>query len=234
MFQAVLFDFDGVIADTEWLHSETFRQVLAEAGVFITDEDHDERFLGINDRSAFVKAFAEVGRELTPAEVESLAARKSAYYSRKLDEIRPYAGVPELVRALADRVPLAIASGGRVAEINAILEAQGLRKCFVAVYSADEVPRSKPAPDLFLAAFEAIREVRRRTGASLRANQCVAIEDSIHGVRAARAAGLHCIAVAHTYPRDRLGEANRIVQHISELTVDDLVGPEGGRETQCN
>ncbi len=223
MFQAVLFDFDGVIADTEWLHSETFRKVLAEEGIHINDEDHDARFLGINDRTAFVKAFAEVNRTITPGDVESLAARKSAHYTRKLGEVRPFAGVVELVGTLAARAPLAIASGGRGTEIDAILRAHGLRQHFLAVYSADEIPRSKPAPDLFLAAFEAIRVARPRHHGVLRASDCVVIEDSIHGIHAAKAAGMHCVAVAHTYPRERLGAADRIVEKIADLSADDLI-----------
>jgi len=220
LFQAVIFDFDGVIADTEWLHSDTFRQVLAEEEIFITDEDHDARFLGINDRAAFAKAFAEVSRSITPGAVELLVARKSIYYAEKIDAIPPYPGVKSLVEALsAHGLPLAIASGGRRSEIDAILKLHGLGGHFRAVCSSDEVPRSKPAPDLFLAALEALS----KTHGSLDAGRCVAIEDSVNGVRAAKAAGLYCVAVEHSFPREKLFEADRVVERIADLELADFL-----------
>jgi beta-phosphoglucomutase-like phosphatase (HAD superfamily) len=84
---AVIFDFDGVIADTEWLHSTSFRQVLVEEGIHLTDDDHNERFLGVNDRAGFAMALGEVGRTASPAEIMSLVERKSRCYSQRLAEI---------------------------------------------------------------------------------------------------------------------------------------------------
>ena len=112
-FRAVIFDFDGIIANTEPLHSEIFRRVLAEEGIAISDQDHDDRFLGINDWEGFLKAFEEVGRTLDDAGRRKLVERKSAYYRERVGGILPFSGVPELLADLAKRCPLAIASGGR-------------------------------------------------------------------------------------------------------------------------
>src|SRR6185503_19866504 len=95
--RAVIFDFDGVIADTEGLHVLTFARVLEAEGIVISDADHDERFLGVNDREGFRRAFAEKGREISAPEVELLVARKSAYYRGRLPEVRLFPGASELV-----------------------------------------------------------------------------------------------------------------------------------------
>jgi beta-phosphoglucomutase-like phosphatase (HAD superfamily) len=110
-----------------------------------------------------------------------------------------------------------------------VLERHGLIGCFFAVVSADDVRDSKPSPEPFLAALEAIRSAssERRGGAAASGwtpAQCVAIEDSIHGVRAALAAGMRCVAVAHTYPAAKLTEAHRVVDRIGQLAVGDILG----------
>ena len=155
--RAVIFDFDGVIADTEWLHCETFCGVLAEEGIHLSISDHEERFLGINDWAGFAKAFAEAGRTLSGDTLSSLVERKSASYSKRLGEVFPFTGVRDLVRGLARRCLLAIASGGRGVEIEAILQNHDLRHHFLALVSADEggtlqalpgnLPRSARAPE---------------------------------------------------------------------------------------
>jgi beta-phosphoglucomutase-like phosphatase (HAD superfamily) len=217
MPRAVIFDFDGVIADTERLHSETFRRVLSEEKIFLTDRDHDERFLGINDRDGFTKAFAEVGRPVSAGEVKALIERKSVYYSAGIARVEIFPGVKDLVSLLAPKCLLAIASGGRRAEIEEVLRAHELREDFLAILSADEVKRSKPAPDPFLEALLALRRAAPARSRALRPADCLVIEDSIPGIRAARAAGMRCIAVAHTFPKERLVEADQVVERLSDL-----------------
>jgi beta-phosphoglucomutase len=226
MPRAIIFDFDGVIADTEWLHFETFREVLAEEGIPIDERDHMERFLGINDRAGFEKALREAGRAAPPLRVAELVERKSARYSRRLEEVRPYPGVPEILEGLAPRVALAIASGGRAVEIEQVLARHRLRGCFRALATADHVQSSKPAPDVFLAALAALRGSSPDL-AALDPAGCLAIEDSLPGIQAARAAGMPCLAVAHTYPVERLGEADRVVARIGDLTASELLAGAG-------
>ncbi len=221
--RAVIFDFDGVIADTEWLHSDTFRKVLEEEGIRITPEDHDRRFLGINDRAGFALAFEDAGRALESGEVVRLVERKSVYYGARIEEIRPFPGAAELVRALAARGPLAIASGGRRHEIEAILIANGLRRDFRAILSADDVARSKPDPEGMLLAFEALRAEESGRWSDLEPAECLVIEDSLPGIDAAHAAGMRCVAVAHTYPRERLGGADRVVERIADLRAEEVI-----------
>ena len=216
--RAVVFDFDGVIADTEWLHCDTFCAVLAEEGIVLSDEDHTERFLGINDFAGFRKAFDEVGRSLPESDLRSLVERKSSIYSARLDEIRPFPRLGELVEALAGRCLLGIASGGRATEIRAVLRRNGLDRHFPVVVSADDVPLSKPDPAPYLRAVEVLRA--RTPSGRLSPTDCVAIEDSILGVRSAKSAGLRCLAVTHTYPRERLREADLVIDSIASASPD--------------
>jgi beta-phosphoglucomutase-like phosphatase (HAD superfamily) len=221
--RAVIFDFDGVIADTEPLHSRAFREVLAEEGIHLTDKDHTERFLGVNDRAGFAKAFAEASRELSPASIEALVERKSRCFQAGLDRVPLFPGVLELVEGLSGRLPLGIASGGRGREIERVLDRHGLHARFQSLVSADEVPRSKPAPDLYLAAWQQL-SARDGGGAQpLAAADCLAIEDSLHGIEAALAAGMRCVAVAHSYPAARLGRAGRVLDRIDELTPQAIL-----------
>ena len=218
-FRAVIFDFDGIIANTEPLHSEIFRRVLAEEGIAISDQDHDDRFLGINDWEGFLKAFEEVGRTLDDAGRRKLVERKSAYYRERVGGILPFSGVPELLADLAKRCPLAIASGGRRLEIEAVLENHGLRGHFSALVSADDVSRSKPAPDIFLRALAELPDATP----PLTPRSCLVVEDSLQGIRAARSAEMGCLAVAHSLPAARLSEADRIVEGLAGLMADDLL-----------
>ncbi|MBI4603602.1 MAG: HAD family phosphatase [Planctomycetes bacterium] len=226
--RAIIFDFDGVLADTEPLHSETFRRVLAEEGIHLTDREHTERFIGINDRAGFEKAFAEAGRELLPDALEGLLARKSAYYSARVAEVPLFPGVLELVQELSSSCLLAIASGGREVEIDAVLARHRIGPRFQAIVSADRVARSKPAPDVFLEAVARLRACVPGAAPELVPAACVAVEDSATGIEAALAAGLRCVAVAHSFPAERLRRAHRVVERIGLLTADALLG-EGAR-----
>jgi HAD superfamily hydrolase (TIGR01509 family) len=217
--RAVIFDFDGVLVNSEPLQCELFRSVLAEEDVHISSADHEERFLGTNDWEGFPKAFAEVGRDLTRAAVSLLIERKSARYLARLPEVRPFPGVPELIEALASHCPLAIASGSRRAEIVAILQAHGLTRQFQAIVSADEVKRSKPAPDPYL---EALAQLQRGC-AGLQASACLVVEDSLQGVRSAKAAGMPCLAVAQSLPKAQLHEADWVITDLAQLSAVELL-----------
>jgi beta-phosphoglucomutase-like phosphatase (HAD superfamily) len=148
--------------------------------------------------------------------------KKSVHYRARLPEVRLFPGVKRLLSALDGRLPLGIASGGRGGEIELILEAHRIRRFFAAVVSADEVARSKPLPDSYLRATAALG-VR-----GLRPSDCLAIEDSVPGIRAARAAGMTCLAVAHTWPRGGAVGGRQGGGKLADLTARDCwrMGPQ--------
>ena len=152
--RAIIFDFDGVIADTEPLHFAALQRVLAGIDITLTESEYYTDYLGFDDRGCFLEALRAHKREASPALLGDLMGRKAqAYLAAIKDHLAIFPGVRELVHEAAARVPLAIASGALRNEIDVILEEAGLRKAFCHITSAEDVTRGKPAPDPFLHAM---------------------------------------------------------------------------------
>jgi beta-phosphoglucomutase len=216
---AVVFDFDGVLADTEGLHLRAFQEALAARGWTLDRDDYFERYLGYDDRD-LILAFAENARlSIGPAEVAALLADKARRYDRRLASGSVlFDGAAEAVGRLGARHRLAIASGSLHGEIASILAANGLTEAIPVVIGADDVQRSKPAPDPYAAAVTAL---------GVRPSAAVAIEDSRWGLLSASAAGLHTIGLTTSYPAGALDHADVIVRGLHEVTtdlVDSLLG----------
>ncbi len=219
--RAVVFDFDGVLVDSEPLHFRALRDSLLPEGITLTQQEYQDAYLAYDDREAVRLALERAGAPPDLARVAAVAARKAALFERRLPEIDFFPGARELVVELARELPLGIASGALRAEIEAVLEAAGLRACFGAVVGADDVARTKPHPEPYLAA---VRLLAARA-AGLAPAECLAIEDSPPGLLSARAAGLFALGVAHTYPAAKLGGvAHAVVASLAGLRPDDLRG----------
>lgn len=220
MLQAIVFDFDGVIADSEPLHLRAYQDVLGRDGIELTREDYYKRYLGYDDAGLF-QALARDRRIAVDADkIDSWVESKSELLEEMLsgDSIL-FPGAVACVRMCAARYPLAIASGALAPEIELVLERAGLRNYFKAIASASDGVRGKPAPDLYMLAVAKLRDVRM-----LEPNACIAIEDSHWGLEAARLAGLRTVAVTHTYPAAELREADLTVDRLGDLTIPGLEG----------
>ena len=219
--RAVIFDFDGVIADTEPMHLKAAQHVLADAGIALDAHDYYRRYLGFDDAGMFRAIATDRGISLDRRAIAALVEGKSQILLSLIDEGSVlFAGVRELVRLCAANVPLAIASGALAHEIDLILRRIGLREAFQVIVGAEDAPRSKPAPDPYVRAVEMLREVVPPN--DLVASQCVAIEDSRWGLESARAAGLRCVAVAHTYPAESLRGADFVANTLDDITIEVL------------
>lgn len=216
---AIVFDFDGVIVDTEPLHLAAFRAVFEPEGIPITDEEYYESYLGYDDRDAVTAALSNAGRTPTEADVARLMARKA---ERFLEAVRGgvalFPGVASFVRAAAARGPLAIGSGALRAEIELILEAVGLRAAFETIVSADDVRHGKPDPETYLRALGGLRGRRPELAPA----DCLVVEDSAAGVLAARRAGMRCLAVTNSSPAEALAGADAIVHTLEAVPWDVL------------
>ena len=212
---AVVFDFDGVLADTEPLHLAAFQEAFARRGWTLDAAAYFDRYLGFEDRD-LVRAFAIDSRiALAPGDEDALVAAKALAYERGLSRgSMLFPGAPAAVGRLGLHFRLAIASGSARAEIDAALGPAGLASAFQAIVGADDVRRSKPAPDLYLSAIERL---------GVPPGRAVAIEDSRWGLASARAAGLRTIALTTSYPAATLASADAVVTSLDEVTVD-LVG----------
>jgi beta-phosphoglucomutase len=220
MLQAVIFDFNGIIVDDEPIHFRLFQKVLGEEGIVLTEEAYYARYLGFDDRGAFTTAFRESQRLLDDAELDELIARKAVYYQNAIrSQVTIFPGVVNLVAALAEHVPLAVASGALRHEIKTILATAGLLDRFRAIVSAEDVERGKPEPDIFLKALAALNHPSEEP---LQPASCVVIEDSKEGIRGARRAGMKCLAVTNSHPAELLGEANVIVKSLEGVSLEFL------------
>ena len=217
MTAAVVFDFDGVLADSERLHFAAFRDVLGDEGWTLSERDYFDRYLGFDD-AALVSEFARDQQIALAAPAQAALVQRKAemFQSRLVAAGVLYPGAPAAIARLGARYRLAIASGSLAVEIRTVLAAAGLSQAFAAVIGADDVPRSKPAPDPYLAAVRAL---------GVPASAAVAIEDSRWGLESARAAGLRTIALTTSYGAAALdGAADLVLASLDEVTVDAVAG----------
>jgi beta-phosphoglucomutase len=221
VLKAIVFDFDGVIANSEPLHFQGFRDVLAEEGVTLAEADYYARYLGYDDVGVFRAIGVEYGVGWTPTEILDFVARKAVRLEAlERDVSILFPGAADAVRRAAAAVPLAIASGALGAEIRRVLDRENLTRYFPTIVSAEDTPVSKPAPDPYLRVLAQLADV---LGERLSPETCVAIEDSHWGLQSARAAGLKTVGVAHTYDAAALADADLVIEGLDALNIEQLV-----------
>jgi beta-phosphoglucomutase len=198
--KAVLFDFDGVIADTDNHHIAAWQRTLSAMGWQVVDEVA-ARAAEIDDRKFLAELFARHG--LHSDKIDDWVRRKQALTVTMLrDSPRLYPGVADLIRKLHGSVRLAVVSGTWRENIQAVLDSSGLAGSFETIVGKEDVASVKPEPEAYLLALRRLR---------LSARSTVAIEDSPSGLASARAAGVPVIAVGHRHPfSDWVGDATYI------------------------
>jgi beta-phosphoglucomutase len=213
MIRGIVFDFDGVLADSELLHLRAYQEILSASNIELTRETYWERYLGLDDAGVFAQVAADNGLLFGDEELDMLIHEKGRRFEALIShENVLFPAAAPVVRRLAAAWPLGIASGSLRHEIEMMLGAAGLTDAFAFIVSAEDTERSKPAPDPYLLAVE-------RHG--FPAEMCVAIEDSQQGLESARAAGLATIGLAGTYARTVLAPlADRVIDTIEDLTTD--------------
>lgn len=221
MLGAVIFDFDGVVTDSEILHFRAFNEILSPHGLELTKKEYYTRYLGLSDVDC-LKALIEEGRlVIEAAQIPTLVQQKTHVFAKLA---RTDGSIIEGVREFLDlltaaSIPIAICSGALRAEIELILEDAGLRRLFDVIVSAEDVTHGKPDPEGFLLALQRLNEA---VVVPITPGQCIVIEDSHWGLRAGEAAGMHTIAVTNTYDAEQLSTAEKVVDRLSDLTTDDL------------
>ncbi|ASW53312.1 HAD family phosphatase [Plantactinospora sp. KBS50] len=211
MTDAVIFDLDGVIVDSEPVWEEVRRAYVDRHGGR-WQPDSQRRLMGMSTGEWAAYLSGELGVQRSPEQVATEVVDEMT--ERYAAHVPLIAGAVQVVRRLAGRWPLGLASSSPPRLIDAALAAAGVAGEFRATLSTERVPRGKPAPDVYLA-------VAQRLGAH--PSRCVAIEDSSNGVRSAAAAGMRVIAVPHgAYPLDPDVAARTAltIGRIDELTVD--------------
>jgi HAD superfamily hydrolase (TIGR01509 family) len=220
VLRAIVFDFDGVIANSEPLHFRAFRDVLASRGVELTEPDYYTRYLGFDDLGAFRAIAKDRGRTWSAGELTSLTADKAERMEAlERDASVLFPGAADAIRRAAAAVPIAIASGALGAEIRRVLDEAGLTHHFKAIVAAEDTAASKPAPDPYQRAVALLSE---SVGEAVLAADCVAVEDSRWGIASARAAGLRAVGVTSSYDAAELSDADLIIGSLAELDITSL------------
>jgi beta-phosphoglucomutase len=219
--QAIIFDFDGVIANSEPLHLLAFQMALRDDGIDLSAHDYYHRYLGFDD----VGAFQAIGRDrklpMDDARVGELVARKGVRMQSLMHSGSVlFPGAKEFILKAAAQVPVAIASGALRHEIVEIIKSAGITKLFPVIVASGDTPESKPSPAPYRLAFERLNAA---AGGTLDPRRCVAIEDSRWGLESARGAGLRCVGVTTSYPAHELrGVSELIVEGLGNLSLEQL------------
>ena len=223
MLAAVLFDFDGVLVDSEPYHWAAFNEILQPLGLPISRTEYDAKYLGFDDRGAFQARFRDGGRALADDLLGRLVEAKGQALERLVTQqgIQPFPGVTALLGALhRERMPLALCTGATRRDVAVILRQLRLLDVFDVLVTADDVALSKPDPASYRLAVERLRQ--RFPASAIAADQALAVEDSLWGIQAARGAGLRVLAVAHTYAAEPLRLADHVLPSLAGVTPEQL------------
>jgi beta-phosphoglucomutase len=217
--EAVIFDFDGVIVDTEPLHYKAFQGVLEPLGIGFPWQEYVDTYMGFDDRDAFAEAFRAHGRILDEHKLKDLMASKSGIFHDVIrDGVHAYPGAVALITSLhASGIPLAISSGALLSDIAPILLRLDIARCFPHIVTADDVRKSKPDPESYLLAWERLSHAHPEKLST--PTKCLAIEDTPAGIRSAKRAGLSVLAVTNSYEANELAEADSITDSLEYVRL---------------
>jgi beta-phosphoglucomutase family hydrolase len=214
--KAVIWDMDGVIADSGPYHLAAWQEILGRRGVKFTAEDFKHSF-GLRNDNIIRNT---LGKNISQAEVNTIAREKEETFRRLAGgKIKALPGALELLRLLEkEGFSMAIASSTPAENIELVTGTLGIAGCFQVVVNGHEVTEGKPDPQVFLLAA-------KRLG--VKPENCLVIEDAVAGVTAAKRAGMACLAVTNTHSRQKLEGADLIVDLLEKVTINDIKGLKG-------
>lgn len=219
-FKAIVFDFDGIITDTEPVHMDAWQGVLEPLGVTIDEDEFRTQYTGLNDRDFLDAVGKNHKHHFADTDKASLIEQKSIATIELLQkEIPLLPGVSDFIESARKDLLLAICSGANRSEIEFILKHLKWTGYFNPIVASDSVKRGKPDPEGYIRAYEGLIE---RGDGPILSDEVVAIEDSPKGIAAAKAAGLRCLAVGNSFTSDDLSGADWVVGSITEVDLNDL------------
>ena len=211
MAKAVIWDMDGVIADTAPFHFQAWQETFREEGVDFTAGDFRHSF-GLRNDDIIMKV---LGKDTPDYKIEAVARRKETNFRRRIGgKVELLPGVAQLLSLLKEEgFKQAVASSAPVENLQLLIEVLEIDGFFDCIVSEKDVTQGKPDPEVFLIAAQRLGVIPR---------DCVVIEDAVAGVKAAKAAGMKCIAVTTTHPADHLNEADLVVDSLEEVGIKDV------------
>lgn len=220
MLNAVIFDFDGIIVDSEPMHYQAFGRILAPLGMEFSWEEYCQTYIGFDDRDAFRQAFKIAGKKICERDLKQLIRDKAEIFQQLIHEgeATPLPGAVELINSIPRTLPIALCSGALREDILPIIGRLGIDQAFRTIVTAEDTKKSKPDPAPYLLALKNL-EIDH-------ADRVIAIEDTPAGILSAKGAGLKVLAVTNSYDREYLMEADAVtdsLENISRLSLEDMV-----------
>jgi HAD superfamily hydrolase (TIGR01509 family) len=223
LLRAIIFDFDGILVDSEPLITKLIQEIAAREGWLLSEEEYYRDYLALDDRDIIERLWRSHGRSISAARRDELSAWKTRAYQQIIhDGLPPIPGAVEFVLRAARHFLLAIASGSLQAEIEHLLQKLGLREKFAVLATADDCQRSKPDPEIYLKALSRLQELPPLHEPLLQAGECLAIEDAPFGIVAAHAAGMKCLALAHSRPQAELQHADWVARQFADVDLETI------------
>ena len=220
MINAILFDFDGIIVDSEPMHFRAFQAVLKPLEKSFSWEEYCETYIGFDDRDAFKEAYKVKGEKICTRDLKRLIREKAAVFQQLIHdgEATPLPGAIELIKSIPRKLPLALCSGALREDILPILKNLGIESAFSVIVTAEDTKKSKPDPAPYNLAI-------KQLGLSDPAN-AIAIEDTPAGIVSAKGAGLKVLAITNSYDREYLLDADAVtdsLENIDRPSLEDMV-----------
>ena len=220
MLNAVIFDFDGVILDSEGLHFKIFNQVLEKYKIFVTWEDYQKRYIGYNDEDALKIIFKNNKKRVNKKIIDELITRKAVLFEESVHNngAEVFPGVVELIKSIPVKLPVGLCSGALRSDIDPVLKNLKIKRFFKSIVTAEDTKKSKPYPDPYLLSLKNLNIQDP--------SKTIAREDTPAGINSAKEAGMKVLAVTNTFSSGYLYEADAIASSLSEVnrkTLEDLI-----------
>ena len=207
----IIFDFDGVILDSENSHFIAFNEGLKNININISEDEYYSKYISLDDRGVITNVVNDKNISVTNEEIDMIIKNKNDYFeSRLIDNSKLFPGVEELIIQLSKNFVLSIGSGANRSEIIKTLKNNNIYDYFEIIVSADEINNPKPNPETY-------NRVLDNINTDFNINEIIVIEDSPGGIEAAKSAGLKCIAITNTFDNEELGKADIIVSNYEDI-----------------
>lgn len=218
---ALIFDYDGVVVDSEPVHMEGFARVVKPMGIEFSKDEYCENYLGFDDYVGFAAILRNHGHQFDQELINKMVAEKTCILKEALSgAIDSIPGVIDVIRQGGElNIPMGICSGALRDEIEVSLEYLGLREFFPVTIAAEDVREGKPHPEGYLTAAKKLGEI---FGREIRPERCVVCEDSPTGISAAKAAGMKVLGLSTTYNPQDLAQADSIIPDFTQITISEI------------
>jgi HAD superfamily hydrolase (TIGR01509 family) len=222
--RAIIFDFNGVIADDETPHFLMFQQALLEEGLSLSREEYYGAYHGMDERNCLAALLTQTGRAHDPALAQRIHDRKVTLF-REYTATHPpelFPGVADFVLQAKDRYRIAVASGGKREQIMAALRGTPIERAFPLIVAAEDTTIGKPDPHIYRLTLETLNVLAPKPDPKFTAADCLVIEDSLAGIESAKAAGMKVIGLSTTYPSEKLKDADAVYPNLTTVGFSEI------------